>query len=328
MSNLVEFIRDFQQLGLPAGGAAAELFERTMQALLDAEGPPAEPIAGISTPSSSAIARSPKGRPLFLCHTWETGPWTCLLLDLAPVVMGRPVFLPNPAGRGLPRVVTDYQSQKFQRRIASACIALNLPRPPEPSRLCSLLDLNRLFLAWSPFTGSAPALKGDLDNYAKNVMDALQRARIVTNDRTIASVSFTRAILPPATQSLDARLLADLLAVQAEHPKLNQRSLAKKAGLSQRHTQRLLKLAQQQAANEPILEDLTTPGPQTPPPAPAGVVPAAPAVTSTLPASVRPITDRRRRPRRPDPRRRRPVTLATPAPDASTSMPAAEQTST
>ncbi|WP_415907034.1 hypothetical protein [Oleiharenicola sp. Vm1] len=288
MSSLVGFIREFKRLGLPEDSALADLFERIMQSLLDAEGPPAEPIAGISTAVQTAIARTPKGRPMFLCHTWETGSWTCLLLDLPPVVMGRPVFLPNPAGRGLPRVVTDYRSQKFQRRIGAACHALGLPPPPEPCRVCSRLSPTRVFLAWAPIEVAPPALVGDLDNYAKNVLDALQRARIVVNDRTIAAIAFSRADLPAPAQTLDQHLLADLLKVRAEHPKLNRRALAKKAGLSQRTVKRLLKVAEEEAARPKASADEQAPASPSEPVQSAAVTPIAP----------------RRQSRKPRPRRR------------------------
>lgn len=246
MSTLVGFIREFQQLALPASAPAAELFERMLQALLDAEGPPADPIAGVSTEVRTEIARSRTGRPLFLCHTWDTGPWTCILIDIPPVVMGRPVFLPNPAGRGLPRVVTDYRSQKFQRRVGLACQALKV-HPPQLCRIVAHLHLSRLFLAWAPVVTPPPALSGDLDNYAKNVMDALQRSRLIANDSTIASIGFARVFLPLPTETLDDRLLAQLLEVQSANPKLNRRALAKKAGISQRTVKRLLDLAKLRA---------------------------------------------------------------------------------
>lgn len=290
MSSLVGFIREFKRLGLPDNSALADLFERIMQSLLDAEGPPADPIEGISTMVRTAIARTPKGRPMFLCHTWETGSWTCLLLDLQPVVMGRPVFLPNPAGRGLPRVVTDYRSQKFQRRIGAACHALGLPPPPEPCRVCSRLSPTRVFLAWSAIESAPPVLVGDLDNYAKNVLDALQRARIVVNDRTIAAIAFSRAELPAPAQTLDQRLLADLLTVRSEHPKLNRRALAKKAGLSQRTVKRLLKIAEEEAAHPKASADEKLPAP---PVEPTPAVVAAPIASRRLSRKPRP----RRRPR-------------------------------
>jgi hypothetical protein len=242
MPTIVTLIREFQGLKLPEG-PAADLFERALQALLEAEGPPAIPIPGISGKVRTAIARSPRGRALYLCHCWETLGWTCLLLDLAPVVMGRPVFLKNATGAGPGRVVTDYQSQKFQKRIVAACSALDLRAPAEPSRLCSILDFARVFLAWTPMAGSPPALKGDLDNYLKNVFDGLQRARIVPNDRTIAALGCVRAQLPPASETLEDRLLANLLKVRAKHPKMNRRTLAKTAGVSQRQCKYLLDLA-------------------------------------------------------------------------------------
>lgn len=255
MSSVVGYIRELQTLRLPESSAAAALFERILQSLLEAEGPPPSPIEGISSPVKTAIARTPTGRPLYLCHAWTTADWTCVLLDLAPVVMGRPFFLKNPNG-GPGRVVTDYRSQKFQRRLGAACTALGLPPMPEPSRVCSLLASTRLFVAWAPIIHYTPpaftveqrranrdAKRADLDNYAKNVLDALQRVRIASNDRTIASLSFSRVNLPEPTETLDQHLLAHLIQVRTEHPKLNRRILAKRAGISQRECKRLLNLS-------------------------------------------------------------------------------------
>jgi Holliday junction resolvase RusA-like endonuclease len=263
---LLDLIRRVQSLGLPDGSPAAELFEDAAQSLLAAEGPPPQPITGISSEVRTAIARTPKGKPLFLCHTWQTGMWTCLMMDLAPVVMGRPVFVRSPNG-GYGRVVTDYQSQKFQRRLAAACIALHVPPPPGPSALCCRLDTGRIFLAWAPLSDDRPALSGDLDNYAKNIMDGLQRAGVVPNDRTIAQLECSRELLPAPSESLDSHLTDLLLRVQADNPDVTQRELARLAGVSQRTTKRLLAAAKTKQQDQEAAR-VATPQPDNQPETP------------------------------------------------------------
>lgn len=238
---LIDHITTVQTLNLPEGSKAAEACERMLLALLDAEGPPPDPLEGFSSPLREAIARSPKGRALYLCHTWETGNWTCLRLDLPPITLGRPVFIPNPAGKGPPRTVLDYQSAKFQNRIIAGCHALNLPTPPAPCRLCLKLDKGRVFIAWAAMATELTCdLQGDLDNYAKNVLDGLQRHGQIANDKQIADLHVTREPMPAVTRTLNDALRDHLLSVRAEFPDLAQRALAKAAGISQRLTRQLL----------------------------------------------------------------------------------------
>lgn len=243
MSSLTEHIKAVQALGFAEGSRESETCERLLIALLDAEGPPAEPIPGFSTNLVQGLARSPKGRPLYPCASWMTGGWTCLLLDLTPVSMGRPIFLPNPSGKGPPRAVTDYQSQKFQKRVGAACESLNLPALTNPSRLTIRLSGYRTFLAWAPMPAEdAPALRGDLDNFTKNTLDGLQRSGRLKNDRDIARLHVTREHLAPPTHSIDDLLLERLAVARAENPQLGQRALAKIVGMSQLNIRRLLRL--------------------------------------------------------------------------------------
>lgn len=240
---LNDLIRSVQELNLPEGSKVADLCERMLLAVLDAEGPPAYPVIGFSSEEREAIARSPKGRALYLCHTWQTGDWTCLLLDLPPIAMGRPLFLPNPAGKGPPRTVLDYKSAKFQNRVVAACKALRLPTPPAPCRVCLKLDAGRIFVAWAPIPPELTReLPGDLDNYAKNLLDGLQRHGQIANDKQVADLHTTREPLPAITRTLHDALRDHVLSVRSANPELTtQRALAKAAGISQRLTRELLR---------------------------------------------------------------------------------------
>jgi Holliday junction resolvase RusA-like endonuclease len=240
---LSDHIASVQALGFADDSPAAEVCEKLLLALLDAEGPPPVPVAGFSSEVRKGIARSPKGRPLFACETWATVGWTCLLLDLPPVPMGRPIFLPNPEGKGPARTITDYQSQKFQKRIGAACTTFDLAKPPNPCRVVVKCNAVRLFMAWRPLApNTAPELRGDLDNYAKNVLDGLQRCAVLANDRIIADLHIAREHLPEASTTLEDRVLEHLAATREANPSLNQRSLARAAGLSQREARRLLRM--------------------------------------------------------------------------------------
>jgi Holliday junction resolvase RusA-like endonuclease len=240
---LLDHITAVQSLDLPDAAPAAEICERLLLALLDAEGPPAEPVAGFSSEAIEGIARSPKGRPLFLFQSWTTGPWTCLRLDLPPISMGRPITIKNPTGKGPSRTVLDYQSAKFQNRVVAACQAGGLPRPPSTCRVCIRLDYHCTFVAWAPHASPAPNLRGDLDNYSKNILDGLQRSGLLVNDRGVADLHVSRDLLPPAARTLSDAQRDHLLAIRKASPELTQRQLAKAAGLSQRMTRHLLRAA-------------------------------------------------------------------------------------
>ena len=243
MPNLEQLISEVQALNMRASTPAAKLCDKLLDALLEAEGPPPTPIEGYSTNLRPAIARAPKGKPLFTCQAWQTGQWVCLMLDIPPVVMGRPIFLPHPSGKGPPRTVTDYQSQKFQKRIGAACQAHALPPPVPPCRLHIKVGA-RVFVAWAPLKTPVPELRGDLDNYAKNILDGLQRCSLLVNDRFIADLHISRDYLPPPPCSLEDATLKHLLEIKSKNPTLkNQRQLAKLAGLAQREARRLLRIA-------------------------------------------------------------------------------------
>ena len=244
--DLQDFIAQVQALRLPPSSPVSRVLDEMLEAILVAGGPPSQPIDNFSEGLRTAIARSPKGRPLFLAHTWSTAPWTCLLIDLPPTPMGRPIFIRNP-NTGLGRVSIDYRSQKFQKRIVAACQALDVPPPPAPSRLAIQVDSHRVFLAWTAYTLDYPAIPGDLDNYAKNVMDALQRGRIVQNDRTIASFTAIKANIPAAVRSLDDVLSDKIREILKDHPRTSVKTLAKKGGMSFRKASALVRVIRREA---------------------------------------------------------------------------------
>jgi Holliday junction resolvase RusA-like endonuclease len=152
--------------------------------------------------------------------------------------LGRPIFIRNPQ-TGYGRIATDYQSQKLQKRIVSACQALRIPAPPEPSRLALNFSGEAILIAWTADESSAPALRGDLDNYTKNIMDGLQRAKMFRNDRHVASFVAARVQLPGPKLTLEEFLSEQLRAAVKESPKASAKSLAPKLGLSVRAVKRL-----------------------------------------------------------------------------------------
>lgn len=240
MSALEDLILRTQELRLHPESPASKVLDAALDAVLLLEGPPCQPIPNYSEEIRSEIARSPKGRPLFMAHTWQTGPWRCLLLDLAPLPMGRPISIKDP-NTGIFRVATDYPSQKLQHRIGAACRALQAPPPPDKARLALGFDAHRTFIAWTPEITQTPELRGDIDNYAKNVMDALQRARVIPNDRSVTTLVASKTFIPEAPKPLESHLLDRVQALLAKTPEASSKTIAAALQLSVRHAQRILK---------------------------------------------------------------------------------------
>jgi Holliday junction resolvase RusA-like endonuclease len=229
---------------LETGKAArAAVMDEMLVALIDASGPPPEPIPEFSTDMREVVVRAPKGRPLFLARAWTTGRWQCLIFDESPVPMGRPLFLRNKS-TGKAHIALDYHSRKFQGRVQAALHAVGLQLP----KGCSInqvvrLDRERVFVAYAVVlpTERTEALPGDLDNYAKNIADAAQRAGVIANDRQFARVVVTREPLPRPAKTLHAFLADAVRSLREAEPQLPQRELSKRLGLSQPQVNSLLK---------------------------------------------------------------------------------------
>lgn len=202
MTTLLSFLPRAQ--ALEASPEVEALVADLLGQLLLVEGPPVDPVSGISEDFREVIARSPKGRPMCLCRTWTTGPWRCLLLDTKSVPMGRPIFLSNKAGGGPPRAITDSPSQAFQRRIVAACRDLGIAMPVGEGAVHTVLGIHRTFLAWRSRELDEPMnreLRGDADNFAKNILDGLQQAGVLPNDRGVFRLTAAKD-LPASWEAL------------------------------------------------------------------------------------------------------------------------------
>lgn len=178
--------------------ALQNLVDDLLGRLLLLEGPPVEPIPGVSEDLRRALARNPKGRPLTVARTWTTGPWRCLLLESPSIPMGRAIFIPRDRSRlakpvftaGDFRAILPSRTRGAISRIVSACQALGIAEPIGEGAVRAVFGGDRTFLAWRPREEDDEpfnrALRGDVDNYCKTVLDALQSAGVLPNDRGVA----------------------------------------------------------------------------------------------------------------------------------------------
>ena len=202
-----------------------QLVSELLGELLVSEGPPPEPIEGLSEGLRSTIVHSAKGRPVCVAQTWLTGPWRCLLLESRSVPMGRPVFLLKNAeavragGMLSPaavRTVTPSPTLSAIRRIVWACRELEIAEQVGQGAVHAVFGEHRTFLAWRPMMADETfnaALRGDTDNYAKTVLDALQSAGVLPNDRGVVRISAAKALPPTwasAPRSLDESIADEI----------------------------------------------------------------------------------------------------------------------
>lgn len=188
---LLSYAAQAAELEDPAQELVAELLDR----LLRVEGPPVEPIEGFSEGYRRELVRNLKGRIVGVAAAWSTGPWRCLLLEAPSVAMGRPVFLPRRELGGKSRltladvrVVTDSRSRGAMQRIVAACRALDVALPIGEGVVAAAFGTNRTFIAWRPreaYESFNADLRGDVDNLAKIVLDGLQSANVLLNDRGV-----------------------------------------------------------------------------------------------------------------------------------------------
>jgi Psq-like protein/endodeoxyribonuclease RusA len=215
MPPLPELLEKAQALSRP--DATAEdlqgLVDELLGRLLLTEGPPVEPVPGLSEDLRTAIARSPKGKPWAVAHTWTTGPWRCLLLESPSYPWRRPVYIPRHSLAGKKtltvadlRVVPNHRTQMALRRIVAACHALEIAQPMGEGAVHAVFGEHRTFVAWRPREsdeGFHKDLRGDADNFAKTALDALQAAGVMTNDRGVYRLSAVKDlpaawVTPPA----------------------------------------------------------------------------------------------------------------------------------
>ncbi len=195
MASFVNLLAKAQALTTLKDPDTEALVENLLGLLLNYEGPPVTPIPDVSEEISlPKIIRSPKGRPWAVAQTWITGPWRCLLLETASVPMGRPITLKAEEGKK-GRTITDSRSLGFQNRIVMACHQLGISAPIGEGAVHTVLGTHRSFLAWRSREEDESMnrdLRGDADNFAKNILDGLQRAGVLPNDRGVFRLTATK----------------------------------------------------------------------------------------------------------------------------------------
>ncbi len=193
---------------------STETYMDAVIAALSYAGPPVTPVEGYSEGVTEVIVKAATGRAQFSAASWVTYPWTCVRVDVPSVPMGRPILLPSSEEGSPPTFRLDHQSATFQRRIGAAMRALQVTSPIGRCVVHSASSPLASFIAWRDLDpdldGDPAALPGDVDNYAKNTLDGLQRARVLRNDRAVMRLSSIKTpvaefgVLP----SLDERLFA------------------------------------------------------------------------------------------------------------------------
>ena len=175
-------------------------------------GPPLQPVTDYSENYQQVLVRSTTGRAMFSAESWITHPWTCVRIDVPSVPMGRPRAVTREGKP--PAMRLDTPSATFQRRLGSALRALNLPKPPGRCVVHTAASGSATLVAWrelvTDYDGDPPSLPGDIDNYAKNVLDGLQRGALLSNDRAVIRLSGVKASPTDigAVPTLDERVLA------------------------------------------------------------------------------------------------------------------------
>ena len=217
--------------------AADALLADLLGQLLLMEGPPPAPIPDVSQDHRKGIIRSDKGRPICYAESWATGPWICLLLEAPSVGMKRPIPITDSATGRIIQEVLDSKSQSFQKRVRRACLDLGLAEPHEDTAVFTILGHHRTFIAWRPREDDetfVADLRFDADNAAKNVLDGLQKAGVLTNDRRVMRLTASKECPEGwvfAPQSLEDRIREEALRLHADGLSLeaiqNQMRLAK-----------------------------------------------------------------------------------------------------
>jgi len=214
MRTLSDIFEDAISLGLK--GKVADIVDELLQRGLDLEGPPPEPIKGISTDYRRDFIRTtstttrPNGTPIGIAATWLTDTWRCLLLEIPSCAMARPhrphqnnkdASDTNRQGRHTfvapAMAVLDSKSRRFQLKIVDACRCLNLNQSYKEAAVVCILGTDRTFLAWRERQDGETfnaMLRGDTDNYTKNCLDGLQKARIIINDRGVFRLVATKSL--------------------------------------------------------------------------------------------------------------------------------------
>jgi Holliday junction resolvase RusA-like endonuclease len=221
-----------QARGAVLDPTAADLVRLLLGVLLVEAGPPPKPLAGISGEPRMALLRTPKGRPWFVARAWDTPPWHCLEIGEPSIPWRRPFTLHRP--QEAPRAIADGRSMRFQRKIAAAVRALGLPKVNEGA-VHAAFSVDRTFLAYRRTEAQEclEPLRGDADNYIKNVLDGLQMSRAIPNDRGVLHLVASKTPLPPTDlPTLDEALSAEARTAAEDGEALD--DIRKRLGLTHR----------------------------------------------------------------------------------------------
>lgn len=215
MRALATIFEEAISLGLK--GKVADLVDELLQRGLDLEGPPPEFMKGVSVDYRRTFIRTsptttrPDGTPIGMAATWITDVWRCLLLEIPSCAMARPQR-PHQNNRDISNTnntqgrhtfiapamaVLDSKSRRFQAKIVDACRCLDLKQSYQEAAMVCMLGADRTFLAWRERQKNETfnaILRGDTDNYTKNCLDGLQKARIISNDRGVFRLVATKPL--------------------------------------------------------------------------------------------------------------------------------------
>jgi Holliday junction resolvase RusA-like endonuclease len=236
------FLKNFRtaQALPPQDEVVADYLNSLLADLLDAEGPPPEPVEGLSVGHRREIVKTaptktrPTGTPVAVAETWSTLNWVCLLVEIPSAAMQRARFGKkkqeeqgaDSASEGAggqkkakweaqAAVFLDSKSKKFQDRVVMACRSLGLDYHLDEAAVHMIAGHNRTFIAWRRRNEDetfAAHLRADTDNYYKNVADALQRARIISNDRGVFRITGEKSF-PAAWVSQPTPLAEEVVAL-------------------------------------------------------------------------------------------------------------------
>lgn len=101
-----------------------------------------------------------------------------------PVPKGRPRFNPSNG-----RAYTDQKTRAYEDVVAAA---YNGPTYDVPVQVRIDLDVHGATVSVAPCEDSGSKLRGDIDNYAKAILDGMQAGEAFTNDKLVHSLIVTK----------------------------------------------------------------------------------------------------------------------------------------
>lgn len=205
--NLLGAARDVVAPEVEGHEALLDLLFNCLDTILLLEGPPEDPIEGVSTDHHAGFIFKGQKRihPVAYGRTWVTGPWRCLFIETPSISMSRPIPFEqkrkaSTTGADVTEAADtedkkkdfwmpiDWPSQRFQRTVKAACEDFGIAVPMSAAAVHGVYHNTRSFIAWRHRETTerySTNVRGDVDNYLKNTLDALQSARILVNDRGV-----------------------------------------------------------------------------------------------------------------------------------------------